>query len=107
VNILDTKSRAGQRIRELRDALGLTQEQLALATGYERKYVSEVERGVIWPQPYWMISLGEVYGITSDYILRNDFSSLPRELQAALLKHRKEQQKGPARKAKRRPKDGA
>ena len=36
----------GRRIRELREARGLTQEEVGVRAGFGGKYVSEIERGV-------------------------------------------------------------
>jgi transcriptional regulator with XRE-family HTH domain len=36
----------GKRIRELRRAKGLSQEELALKAGLDRTYISDVERGM-------------------------------------------------------------
>ena len=38
--------RVGQRLRDLREAKGQTQEQIAERAGYTGKYVSEIERGL-------------------------------------------------------------
>ncbi|MCA9595432.1 MAG: helix-turn-helix domain-containing protein [Myxococcales bacterium] len=38
--------RVGSRIRELREARNLTQEELGVRAGYTAKYVSEIERGL-------------------------------------------------------------
>lgn len=37
--------RFGQRVREARVACGVTQEQLAVQAGFDRTYISLVERG--------------------------------------------------------------
>lgn len=41
----DVKQRVGARVRELREAEGLSQEQLAQAAGLSRPYVGALERG--------------------------------------------------------------
>ncbi len=41
----DIKVRFGQRLRELRRARGLSQEELAFRAGLHRTYVSSAERG--------------------------------------------------------------
>lgn len=41
----DIKARFGHRLRELRQARGLSQEELAFRAGLHRTYVSSAERG--------------------------------------------------------------
>ena len=41
----DIRIRFGQRLRELRQAKGLSQEELAFRAGLHRTYVSSAERG--------------------------------------------------------------
>lgn len=41
----DIKATFGKRLRELREAKGLTQETLAHEAGLDRTYISSVERG--------------------------------------------------------------
>ena len=42
---MDIKLKVGQRIRELRKAIGLSQEALALKADVDRTYVTDVENG--------------------------------------------------------------
>jgi transcriptional regulator with XRE-family HTH domain len=42
---MDIKIRIGQRIRELRSKLGISQEQLALRSELDRTYMTSVENG--------------------------------------------------------------
>ena len=44
----------GERLRELRKAKGLTQEQIALDTGIDRGFISEIENGHKNPSMYTM-----------------------------------------------------
>ena len=43
--LLTPSARFGQRLRELRNAQGYTQEALAAYTGIDRSFISDVERG--------------------------------------------------------------
>lgn len=43
--ISPTHKRLGQKIKKLRERLGMTQEELAFKTGVDRSYMGFVERG--------------------------------------------------------------
>lgn len=51
----------GQRLRELREALGLTQEALAVPMGTRAPVISRYERGRRVPDAAWLIRLGKAY----------------------------------------------
>ena len=42
---MDMRQIVGRNVRRLRDALGLTQEQLAERSGFSQQYLSDLERG--------------------------------------------------------------
>ena len=55
----DLRARAiGVVVRELRDQAGLSQERLSANCGFDRTYISRVERGIINPtvSRLWMIA---------------------------------------------------
>jgi transcriptional regulator with XRE-family HTH domain len=59
----------GKRIREFREKLDLTQEDLAFAIGTSAAYVSEMERAVKKPSLDKLYEMGEVLGVTvNDFI---------------------------------------
>lgn len=43
---MDVVRRIGAKVRELRKAQGLSQEELAARAGLDRTYISQIERGV-------------------------------------------------------------
>lgn len=53
----------GQRVRQLRDASGLSQEALALNTGIARSYLSGIERGVKNPALDHLVRLSVGLGV--------------------------------------------
>lgn len=42
----DIRYRFGARVRELREAMGISQEELAFRVGLDRTYISGIERGL-------------------------------------------------------------
>lgn len=69
---MDTKTRIGIQIRELRKARGLTQDQLAALIDRSTEAVSNLERGVSLPGIDTLEKLGEALGIAV-----KDFFDLP------------------------------
>lgn len=50
-----TDKRIGKRIKECREKMGFTQEQLAEKLGVSPVYVSTIERGITFPRPERLI----------------------------------------------------
>ncbi|GAH79757.1 unnamed protein product [marine sediment metagenome] len=57
------------RIRARREALELTQEQLATATGLSSQYVSLIEQGKRVPSVSSLSRLAEELGVSTDYLI--------------------------------------
>lgn len=65
----------GNRIRELRELRGLTQEDLAAATGVGCKHISVLERGVKEPKLATFLAIADALKVTpNDLLLTNDLS---------------------------------
>ena len=60
--------RIGQRFKEARERIGLTQEELAEITGYSVNYISTVERGVSFPRCERLITLMNTLNVSADSI---------------------------------------
>ena len=60
--------RIGQRFKEAREGIGLTQEELAEITGYSVNYISTVERGVSFPRCERLITLMNTLSVSADSI---------------------------------------
>lgn len=60
------KKTLGQRIREAREAAGLTQTELADKIGSEQTRISEIERGQHVPQIARLFLLADALGVTVD-----------------------------------------
>ena len=67
----------GQRIHELRTAAGLSQEQLAERLNVSRQAVSRWERDETMPETEKVVALADIFGVTTDYLLRNQPSPAP------------------------------
>ena len=62
--------RIAERILTLRKSKGMSQEQLAEAVGVSRQAVSKWESEQASPDPEKIITLSEVFGVTTDYLLK-------------------------------------
>ena len=73
----------GNRIQQLREAKGLTQEELAAQTGISIKHISVLERGVKTPRLATFITIAEALGVTPNDLLADPAaeSNYPRALQ--------------------------
>ncbi len=65
----------GDRIREIRKKLNLTQEQLAEKLDITLTYISEIERGLKMPSMALFIKIVEVLDVSADYLLRDMVST--------------------------------
>lgn len=59
----------GQRIKELRKEEGLTQTQLATATGLSQSAITAWEVGTNSPTAMAIVILAKYFGVTTDYLL--------------------------------------
>ena len=59
----------GSRIKEAREAKGLTQEQLAEIVGLSSTHISVIERGVKAPKLETFIDIANALDVTSDSLL--------------------------------------
>lgn len=65
----------GKRIREVRKAKNMTQENLAEMVNTSVVYISELERGIKMPSIPVFISIVEALDTSADYLLRDNISS--------------------------------
>ena len=63
---------SGKRLKELRKQAGKTQEQVAEAVGLEPGTISRIERGVKGMSIDSLLMFSEIYGVSTDYILKGD-----------------------------------
>jgi transcriptional regulator with XRE-family HTH domain len=64
--------RPGNRLRDLRKRAGLTQSELAEATGVSQPAISQIENGVLSMDIQWMRSFARVLGCTAADLLDDD-----------------------------------
>lgn len=80
----------GQRICELRTALGWSQVQLAKRLGAAKQTVSNWENDNIQPSIEMLVRLAKIFGVTTDYLLgleeipRLNVEGVPQEVVAHL-----------------------
>jgi len=89
----------GQRLREVRTAVGLSQKRLGIAMGLDpfvaSTRINRYERGVSWPDLSVIFKLAEVLGVPTATFFTDDkdlaetierFAGAPKRKQAAVLK---------------------
>lgn len=65
----------GSRLREARNMVKITQEQLAEKVGIGTTYISDIERGAKFPSLSLFIKIVDALGVSSDYILRGEIEA--------------------------------
>ena len=65
----------GSRLREARNRVKLTQEQLAEKVGIGTTYISDIERGAKFPSLSLFIKIVDALGVSSDFILRGEIEA--------------------------------
>ncbi len=65
-----TRSEFGRRVQKARKAKNLTQEKLAELLGVEWQQISRIERGAGGCNNELLVSLSELLGVSTDYLLK-------------------------------------
>lgn len=71
-------TKLGRKVRHLRERHGLSQSELALALGLSESskgFISEIESGKKVPKAELVLKLAEQFGVTTDYLLRDDLGA--------------------------------
>lgn len=63
----------GEKLSKLRRENNYTQEQLAEMLGVSRQAVSKWESGMTYPETEKLLKLGELYGCSMDYLLKDNY----------------------------------
>lgn len=93
----------GQRLRWVREALGLNQTDMARMVGLTQTGWSLYERGKRWPDQFAAVRLMAKLKVTREYLLTGDLSGIDRDLAIRLAAQHPELVK-PTRKEPRRGK---
>lgn len=75
-----------EKIRELRRTKGLSQEELAERLNVSRQAVSKWETGAAVPTTETLVELADCFGVSLDYLLRDDCSAEQPERPSATKK---------------------
>lgn len=66
----------GKKVKQLRKQARMTQTELARQAGLKSKgYISDVEKGKKIPPTELVLKLAEIFHVTTDYLLRDDFDT--------------------------------
>ena len=60
----------GQALRDVRQQKGISQEQLDLDAGFDRTFLSLIERGMQSPSVRTVVRLGQVLGVPASEIVK-------------------------------------
>lgn len=69
----------GEKIQALRKSRGMSQEQLAEQLAVSRQSVSKWELSESVPEPDKIVALSELFGVTTDYLLKDGENPVPAE----------------------------
>ena len=61
----------GEKLQSLRQRAGMSQDQLAERLEVSRQAVSRWERDETMPETDKVVALADIFGVTTDYLLRN------------------------------------
>jgi len=67
----------GEKIQILRKQHGMSQEQLSALTAVSRQAISKWEVGESIPDVDNIVQLSEIFGVTTDYLLKNGKNAMP------------------------------
>lgn len=67
----------GDRIREIREARTMTQDQLAARSGVSKGFLSDIENNKRNPSSEYVLKLANALGASIDYLLRGEEASQP------------------------------
>lgn len=70
----------GGQIRKCRDALGLSQEELAGKIFVTRQSVSNWENGKTYPDLQSLLRLGDLFGLSLDELIKGDIETMKEEI---------------------------
>ena len=63
-----------EKLQQLRRGRGMTQEELAEKLDLSRQAISRWENGTALPDANNILQLSKIFGVTSDYLLNEDYS---------------------------------
>lgn len=73
----------GEKLQSLRQKAGMSQDALAERLEVSRQAVSRWERDETMPEPDKIVALADLFGVTTDYLLRREQTGEPAEQPAA------------------------
>lgn len=71
---MENDQRLSEKIRDLRRKSGMSQEELAEKLNVSRQAVSKWELGAAVPSPDKLVDISDLFNVTLDWLMREDFS---------------------------------